>query len=116
MYSNFITPPDFVEEDFHTVTCIDISDDDLLLLGKACQNINISYNVYLYKSSMNDDNWLQKAISRSKNIIVNLDNEENIKYCQFDNAYCYGHEAFLCPAVFIDNPLIYFQHVENENK
>jgi len=46
-YSNFITPPDFVEDDFHTVTVVDASPKDVELLGQIAKGTNNAYNVYL---------------------------------------------------------------------
>jgi len=116
MYSNFITPPDFVDDDFHTITCIDLSDDELLVIAKACQHAKQNYNVYLYRSGMSDDKWLTEALKRSKHILVNLSHKDNFDYASLENAYCYGHKAFLCPATFINNPLAYFEHVEINTK
>lgn len=86
MYSNFITPPDFVDDDLHTVTVIDATVDEVESLARMCERSDEMYNVYLYKKEMNDLDWLQQAIARSAIVIVRSTDSIDLS----DKVYCYG--------------------------
>ena len=46
-HSNFITPPDFVDDELQTITVVDATPDDLQLLGKMTQEHDECFNIYL---------------------------------------------------------------------
>jgi hypothetical protein len=109
MYSNFITPPDFVNDSFHTVTVIDASISDVEILGKMCQGIDDSFNIYLYREEMHNLEWLDKAVSISDAIIVNTDaGNYNQKYCLTDKTYYYGSKTLASTANKVDTVFRYF--------
>lgn len=107
MYSNFVTPPDFVKDNLHTVTVVDATVDDVELLGLMCQHTNESFNIYLYRNEMNNIEWLNKAIALSDAVIVNPlnNNEELLKNSDF---FYYGNKIYLSPATKVNNVLHYF--------
>ena len=79
MYSNFVTPPDFVDEDKHTVVVIDAASEDVQRLALLCKEGTTDFNIYLYNSESNSDEWLMSAIERADKIIVNtFANEKSV--------------------------------------
>ncbi len=110
MHSNFITPPDFVNEELHTVTVVDPSDDDVQLLIRMCQNSDEMYNIYLYSSDMLDKNWLEKSINQSDAVIVNLDCTEQQWLCGLEKVFYYSQNNYIIPAKKVDNVLHYFSN------
>lgn len=112
MYSNFITPPDFVTEEKHTVVLIDADWSDVERLADVCRNVNTEFNVYLYSSPMGDEPWLDKALSVADAIVVNTDNSEistiKDRLCDRDNCWYYGEKNFVTNTKRLANPLEYF--------
>lgn len=108
MYSNFITPPDFVEDKKHTVTVVDASTEEVEVLGRMAQISDEDFNVYLYKNDMNDLSWLQRAIELSDAVIVNTNVLDNANLCTSNQFYYYGEQSLLSPAHRITSPLDYF--------
>lgn len=79
MYSNFVTPPDFVNEDKHTVVIIDAAAEDVQRLALLCKEGTVDFNIYLYNSEFESDDWLMLAIERADKIIVNtFENEKSV--------------------------------------
>lgn len=113
MHSNFITPPDFVDEKLHTVTVVDATDDDLQLLVRMCQHSDEMYNIYLYKSEMNDIEWLNRSVEISDAVIVNLDLTKNQWVCNSEKSFYYGEIPFISPAKRVENILHYFVNRNN---
>ncbi len=117
MYSNFITPPDFVNEDKHTVTVIDATETDIELLTKIAKVTNEDYNIYLYNSNMQDLEWLSTAMDRSDSVIVNLDIFSDLNICNNSKTYYYGQKILLSPAQKVISVAHYFYQRQNfENK
>lgn len=112
MYSNVITPPDFVNDQFHTVTIVNAAEDDVKMLVHLCQNSDIAYNIYLYKDEMNDRKWLDAAINKSHAVILHNISSSHNDLLFLDNAYYYGSELFACPATKINTVLDYFNQVK----
>jgi len=110
VYSNFITPPDFVEDQFHTVTVVNASTEEVELLGRMCKGSDDQFNLYLYRSEMNDYVWLRKAVEISDAIIVNTSITDNIleELLLLDKTYYYGGKSFLVKANKVDNVFHYF--------
>lgn len=92
MYSNLITPPDFVSDDFENIVIVNFDQDDIELLGRYLMSADISYNIYVYKSEMDDVEWLNKAIKLSKNVIINCSKkfDLNLDLCSLENSYTVG--------------------------
>jgi hypothetical protein len=109
MYSNFITPPDFVDEDYETITVINALSDEIVLLANFCKNANKSYNVYLYNSEMKNEKWLSEAILKSKHIILN-DIDPTLEYlCSKETTFYYGTKTYLSPAHKINFIMDFFK-------
>lgn len=111
-YSNFITPPDFVTDPFHTVTLIDASWDDIETLATYCKSCAQSFNVYLFNELDSNVEWLANAISKSDVVIINTDSTDlsliKDKLVIADNAYYYGAKNFLMNNKRIEQPIDYF--------
>jgi hypothetical protein len=86
MYSNFITPPDFVDDNLHTVTVINASTEEIASLARMCQTNDEMFNVYLYHNGMKNTAWLQEAIDRSETVIIKYANP----LVPEEKMYCYG--------------------------
>lgn len=71
MNTNFITPPDYVLDERHSVLVIDIDDYDAEALSIVCANHSHAFNVYFYHEDMLAEDWLLKAASQVDTIIVN---------------------------------------------
>jgi hypothetical protein len=69
--TNFITPPDFVDEPNHTILLIDVDPVDVETLAFLCGSHNESFNVYLYKEDLNNISWLEEAAAKAETIIIN---------------------------------------------
>ena len=108
MYSNFITPPDFVEDDLHTVTIVDATVEDVELMARMCETSDEMYNIYLYRAEMDNLTWLQEAITKSSAIIVNSENKDNHWLCDNEKTFYYGSAQLLAPVRNIESPLQYF--------
>lgn len=110
MYSNFITPPDFVTDQFHTVTIVNATVEEVELLGRMCKGSDDQFNIYLYRSEMNDAEWLTRAVELSNAVIVNTDVRDSItdRLCILDKTYYYGPHTFVTPATKVDTVFQYF--------
>ena len=107
-YSNFITPPDFVEDEFHTITLVDAAPGDVELMGTMAKGTTKSYNIYLYHRGMDNTDWLAKAIERSDTVIVNTMDHDNENICKNSNVYYYGPKTYITDANKVESPFDYF--------
>ena len=112
-YSNFITPPDFVDDPMHTITIIDALPEEIELVGKLCQVGQETYNIYLYRTDMNQPDWLKQAIDLSDAVIVHTVNEESSTWCKLDKVYYYGDKNYISPAHRVNSILDYFALKQN---
>ena len=55
MYSNFITPPDLLDNSFnnYTVLLIDPTEDDFSNIALLCKNVGTDFDVYIYLEQYN---------------------------------------------------------------
>ena len=99
MHSNFITPPDFVDNDLPTVLVVDAAWDDVETLALYCQNTTYVYNVYLYQDVMFDTDWLQKAAEKAHAIIINSEasacSQEKNQFLRDSRTWYYGPNRYL---------------------
>lgn len=114
MYSNLITPPDFVEDKFKNIVLVNFDAESIELLGRYLMVANESYNVYTYKQEMDETDWLLKAVELSDCVIVNCNAkfDLNMELCGLEKSYTVGlptHKNNL------ENLLNYFE-LENLNK
>lgn len=118
MYSNFITPPDYIEEDKHTVLLIDATAEDVQRLALLCKEGTADFNIYLYQTG-DDADWLNQVIDRSNAIIVNTFADENSELKEFlqlqPHTYFYGYNKTIesVQKYFIDYILNVRQHGTN---
>lgn len=112
IYSNFVTPPDFVDERKHTVLLVDVFDDQVQTLARFCKHTSVEFNVYLYNANMEDMNWFSQAVDRADAIIVNAvpNAFSALKelIAQSPKACYYGTERELKNSRRINNPIDYF--------
>lgn len=120
MTTNFITPPDFVEDPNHTILLIDADPVDVETLAYLCAGHEEAFNIYLYREDMNDDLWLNQAADRADTIIVNtVDNKlSGIKdnFIDFQRTYYYGPKHFLHSTRQCSTLLDYFVIRANDRK
>lgn len=108
MYSNIITPPDFSADEFHTVTVIGATQGDIDLLVDYCRHADLSYNIYIYDTSMNNRPWLDSAISRSRAVILLDDGNSYRELLDSGTTYYVGDSTYVCPSIKIGSVLDYF--------
>jgi hypothetical protein len=108
MHSNFITPPDFVDENLTNVVVINATEEQIELLAHMCANNDDQYNIYLYRSEMEDISWLTSAIERSSAVILNTVDPNLDSICFTNKTYYYGDRTIISDCKEISSPLHYF--------
>ena len=111
-YSNFVTPPDFVEYPFPTILIIDSDWMHIDSIAIWCKTAPVNLNIYLYSDIMLNEAWLGQAINRADSIIMNIESSAidhvKSKLLKADNVWYYGDKTFLGNSRKIDNPMDYF--------
>ena len=111
-YSNFITPPDFVDEAKPNVLLIDVPAQDIQNLGVFLMTYNHYFNIYLYNQELGDPEWFGDVRNRADAIIINT--EPNMfsttkdMLAELPIAWYYGPKAFLKNNQQINNPIDFF--------
>lgn len=108
MYSNIITPPDFIDDSFHTITVVGADEESIAQLVDYCRYADISYNVYLCNNKVDNPEWLQEAVRRSQSVILFDDENSNRELLQLPNSYYIGDKSYVCPSSKIKSILDYF--------
>jgi len=112
MYSNFITPPDFVADELPTVLIVDADWNDVETIAMFCKATPHQFNVYLYTDIMLDEEWLNKAISLAHAIIINTQESACTKIknqlLKDPRTWYYGPQKFLANSNKISSPLEFF--------
>ena len=109
MHSNFITPPDFVDtEPLPTVTVVNATAEEVEVLVKMCENADPQFNIYLYRSEMEDTRWLKSAVERSEAVILSTINPELDYLCDSEKTYYYVDRTLIYRATRVPSPLHYF--------
>jgi hypothetical protein len=120
MTTNFITPPDFVEDKNHTILLIDVDPVDVETLAYLCAGHDESFNVYLYKQDLNNLEWLSDAAHIADTILINTEANSlsTIKdgYVDLLKSYHYGSKHFLNNPRHISGILEYFVNRSNDRK
>lgn len=120
MTTNFITPPDFVEDPNHNILLVDVDPVDVETLAFLCANHDESFNVYLYKEDTNNVEWLNQAALLADAIIVNTIETglSSIKdrFVDAPKTYHYGPKNFLNNSRRHNSVLDYFIQRANERK
>jgi hypothetical protein len=112
-YSNFITPPDFVDDDSRpSVIVIDAAWDDIEVLALWCKTADRSYNIYIYSDVMLDEEWLVNSINRCQYVILNTEDSDvthiKNKLIKAPNCWYYGPKKFLANSQRINRPIDWF--------
>jgi hypothetical protein len=112
MHSNFITPPDLVDNDLPTVLMIDAAWDDVENIALFCQNSKRCYNVYLYTDIMFDAEWLGDAVKRAHAIILNSAEsgctQDKNRLLKDPRTWYYGPNNYLGNTNQLRNPIDFF--------
>jgi hypothetical protein len=99
MHSNFITPPDFVDNNLPTVLVIDALWDDVETLAMYCQTSKYIYNVYIYQDIMFDTAWLHEAAEKAHAIVLNSEasacTQEKNQFLKDSRTWYYGPNKYL---------------------
>lgn len=101
MYSNFITSPDFVENNLHTILLIDPSENEVTDSALICKNVGTDFNVYIYLEKDKDYEWLEKAFNLSDAVIINTTINELSKVK--DQMVGHPKSRYYGPKNFFDN-------------
>lgn len=119
-YSNFITPPDFVEDEKHTVVLIDVDKQDIQNIAEWAQTAEQAYNIYIFDHSMDNADWLLQTLDRAQACIVNtvptVLSPGKDKLAEQGKAYYYGPKNFLASKARIESPLEYFVNYDKSIK
>lgn len=109
MHSNLITPPDFVDESLHTVTLVNLTEHDIELVARMCAASDEMFNMYVYRTEMQDLPWLDRAVDISDAVILNcaVDFESNFKICNMEKTHTLG---FLTHVRNLNHVLDYFEN------
>ena len=120
MTTNFITPPDFVDDPNHNILLVDTDPVDVETLAFLCAGHDESFNVYLYKADMEQVDWLNAAVERADAVIVNTDINDfspiKDKLVDLTKTYYYGPKNFLNSTRKHATVLEYFINRANDRK
>lgn len=101
--SRFITYPSIEpRSQDHTIVLIDASTSDIENVGLFCKTSFKEYDIYLYRSDLDDLNWLSSAVANSDMVLIN---ETSTVYINnHDNLTKFGpNEPLLDPLVYFQN-------------
>ena len=109
---NFVTPPDFVDNDFPSVLIVDADWNDVESIALWCKTASVNLNVYVYSDIMLDEEWLSQAMNKCDTIVVNMANSavDHIKkhMIKSTKTWYYGDKTFLGNNKKINLPVDYF--------
>jgi chlorite dismutase len=113
MYSNFISPPDFVSgNENHRVLIIDAEKETIADLALICKSAGSDFDIYVYDTDMDDLGWLQEAFNRSNVAMINTKptalSPIKDRLTEHPKSYYYGPKNFLNQLKKIDAPQQYF--------
>ena len=75
MYSNFITPPDYVKN----LVIVDATEQQIQACMERVKSLNTAYNIYVYNQSMNDQTWFDQVAGRADSVIY-ADKNNPVEY------------------------------------
>lgn len=120
MTTNIISPPDFVDDELHTILLVDTTYDDLATLAHLCSVHAESFNIYWYPAGANNLDWMNAVAHRADVILVNTEPNEfsfiKDRMAVLDKAYHYGPKNFLNNNRKYNTVLDYFIQRANERK
>jgi hypothetical protein len=117
-YSNFITPPDFVDEVKHTVVMVNATEGDIQALGMFCKTAVAYFNIYFYNHAMNNPAWFDQVLTRADAVVINylvdIPAADQKRLFSSNKTWYYGPSEVVGSAHHVDTPLDYFiNYVEN---
>ena len=120
-YSNFITPPDVINEEKHNVLLIDAGEEQVQTIAEWCQQANSEFNVYVAEASMLPAvDWLKQVVQTADAIIVNTVPNQlspaKDRLAELHKSWYYGPKRFLGNNKTVTGPLEYFINFENSVK
>jgi hypothetical protein len=111
-FSNIVTPPDFIDGNSHSVVLVDPEWSEIEDVAFFLKTAKKSYNVYVYREEMNDEVWLQDALTKAEAVIINtVANEQSPmkdKIAVKEPTFYYGPKNFLMNKNRINKPIDYF--------
>ena len=112
MYSNYITTPDFVDNDLYTVLLIEPTVDEIADVAMVCKNVGTDFNVYIFNDSKDEYDWLEEAFNRSDKVIINTVSSETStvkdKLVAHPKAIHYGPKRFFDNNRRVNVPVEFF--------
>lgn len=119
MTTNFITPPDFVDDDNFNILLIDVDPADVETLVYLCANHDESFNIYLYRAEHEDTLYMNRCADRANAIIINTEpnslSQVKDHLVDLSKSWHYGPKRFM-NRHRIENVLEYFINRANERK
>ena len=117
-YSNFITPPDFVDEAKHNILLIDVHSQHVQNLGTYLMTCEKYFNIYLYNYEMGNAEWFGDVRNRVDAMVINTEanmfSSTKDMLAELPISWYYGPKGFLKNNRQINSPLDYFtQYVLN---
>ena len=117
-FSNFVTPPDILQDQdtVHTVLIIDADWIDVDAVAMFCKTSDEQFNVYLYSSDLNDITWLNKVYALANAVIINTDPSPisgmKDRWAEGKKSWYYGTKRFLKNQEHnIKKPIEYFSNL-----
>ena len=113
MYSNFITPPDSLNEaERHSVLIIDADWPEIESVAMFCKTSKQFYNIHVYRAEMDDEVWLVNQAEHAKVLIINTTETTVSKIkdrlAEQSNAFYYGPKSFLNNSKRLSAPIDFF--------
>lgn len=119
MYSNFITPPDTLEEEERlSILIIDAEWPELEAMALFCKESKKFYNIHVYRAEMDNELWLVEQAEKSAVVVINTA-ETSIssikdRLVEQPNACYYGPKNFLFNNRKVQAPVDYLKQLEND--
>jgi hypothetical protein len=111
-YSNIITPPDFPSDPYHSVLLIDPEWREIEDIAFFLKTATVSFNVFIYRTEMNDNKWFAEATDKVDAIVVNtvVNDISPLKdlIATRSKSHYYGPKNFLINNNRLSKPIDYF--------
>ena len=111
-FSNIITPPDFINSRALSVTVIDPEMTEVEDIAFFLKTAKESFNVYVYRTEMDNEEWLKEAAAKSIAVVINTVNTDvssiKDKLAAKKDNYYYGPKNFLMNKNRIEKPIDFF--------
>jgi hypothetical protein len=119
-FSNIITPPDFINSRALSITMIDPEMTEVEDVAFFLKTATETFNVYVYRSEMDNEEWLTEVVTKSTAVVVNTVNTScskiKDKLAVNPKTYYYGPKNFLMNKNRIEKPIDYFIQITNQKE